>query len=259
MIEAPARRGVLDVLAIGSLARLGVDALVTTRAGGVSAGPYGTLNLATHVGDDPDCVAENRRRLADAMGVAVANLAFATQVHGTDAAVTTTGGELGEADVIATTSDEVVACILVADCAPLVVVDPDARVLVVAHAGWRGTAAGVAGAAVDAAVALGAARDRCHAAIGPCISASAYEVGDEVVSAFVDAGCDRAVRADGDGRARVGITLANVIQLERAGIAAARISTSAHATDGGTTWFSDRAQRPCGRFALVARIMRTAS
>jgi hypothetical protein len=248
------RRGGLEVLVLDELAGAGVDAIVTTRVGGVSEAPYDTLNLGDHVGDDPAAVSENRGRLAAAMGLAAADLVIARQVHGIGVATVRRGDVAGDADVLATDDPAVALCILVADCVPIAVVDARAHVLVVAHAGWRGTASSVAAAAVDAAVALGASAARCHAVLGPCISPRAYQVGAEVADALTRAGCADAVTPDGTGRFLADLRAANALQLERAGVDPSHIIKVAHHTDGGATFFSDRAARPCGRFALAARL-----
>jgi hypothetical protein len=168
--ESLTNRGGLELLELGIPDDLGADIVVTTRHGGVSAAPYDTFNLGDHVGDSPIAVHENRRRLAQAMGVVTGGLAIARQVHGTTAVDVHLGVDPGTADVLATSDPHVALCILVADCVPILVVDPTASVLVVAHAGWRGTAARVAVSAIDAARRLGAEPGRCRAVLGPCIS-----------------------------------------------------------------------------------------
>jgi copper oxidase (laccase) domain-containing protein len=133
-------------------------------------------------------------------------------------------------------------------------VDPEARVLVAAHAGWRGTANRVAAVAVRTAAELGAEPRRCHAAIGPCISQAGYQVGGEVVAALVDAGAGHCIVPDGSGRHLADLRAANVTHLVEAGLPLEHIIATSSSTDGGSTFFSDRAQRPCGRFALSARL-----
>jgi YfiH family protein len=234
-------------------APLGVRALLTTRAGGVSTGPYESLNLGGHVGDDPAAVAENRSRLAAAMGFDLDALVIANQVHGADVAVVGRGDDPGDVDVLATTDPSIALCVLVADCVPAVVADPAAGVLAVVHAGWRGVAARTMAAGIDAAVSLGATPASCHVYLGPRISQASYEVGDEVAAAFRAAGCGDDVVAAGD-RHRADLAGACVRQLLACGVLAEHVTVSHAVTDGGDRYFSDRAQRPCGRFAIAARL-----
>jgi polyphenol oxidase len=252
------RRGALEVLRVAGFDELGADVIVTTRVGGVSAPPYETLNLGDHVGDEPDAVRENRRRLASAMGVDLVDLAIARQVHGTGVALLRCGdahpAPLGDADVIVTDDASLAIGVLVADCVPIVVLDPVAGVLCVAHAGWRGTAARVAAVAVETMAALGARPERCRAAMGPCISARAYQVGEEVAVALRDAGCDASVVPDGEGRYHADLATATRTHLIAAGLRSEHVALPTAWTDDGTVVFSDRAERPCGRFSLAARL-----
>jgi YfiH family protein len=245
--------------------QLGASVAVTTRHGGVSTGPYRSLNLGLHVGDDPASVLENRRRAAGRFGVGLDAVVFAEQVHG--AAVTVVGNDDGgrgatsledavaATDVLVTTSRGVTLAILVADCVPIALVDPEARVLAAAHAGWRGTAAGAADAAVGAMNRLGARAERTVAFLGPAVHPDRYQVGDEVAHALCPYGPDPAVaRPDGPGHWLVDLTEANRRRLVAAGLDPGRIVCVGTSTaDPG--YFSDRAARPCGRFALLARLV----
>ncbi len=146
---------------------LGVDAVVTTREGGVSTGPFRSLNLALHVGDEPSRVLENRRRALTSLGAGLEDLVLGEQVHGAEVAVvdgsargrgaTTLTDAVPTADAIVTAHPGTVLGVLVADCVPIVIVDPAARVLACVHAGWRGTAGAVVDRALDAMVELGGA------------------------------------------------------------------------------------------------------
>lgn len=259
------RAGEVEVLAWPWLGDLGVDAVVTTRECGVSKGPYRALNLGLHVGDDPDAVAENRRRAASALGAALDDLVFSNQVHGTNATVVgrdeagrgarDTSDAIGSSDALVTAEPGPVLVTLVADCSPVLLVDPQARVLATVHAGWRGAVAGAVRAAVDAMSALGARPERTVAVIGPTVSPKVYVVGPEVGSAAMAA---FGVRADevlwphGD-RWRFDVAGANRLALQAAGVAEDRIATSPFASDDGP-FFSDRTARPCGRFGLLARL-----
>ena len=260
----------LNLLTWPTLDASGADAVVTARAGGVSAGPYATLNLSFSVGDDPGCVLENRRRLAAAFGSGPGDFAFARQVHGAGVRVVTRADRgsgafslddaVDSADALVTTSPEVVLAILTADCVPIVLHDPVAGVLACVHAGWRGTVAGVTAAAVAAMRGLGPRPSDVVAGIGPAIGADRYQVGPDVheaVSRSFGPAAPEFIHPDPSGPARwlLDLPSANRHALREAGVPGPRI----HVTDLVTGpapghFFSDRTARPCGRLALAARL-----
>jgi len=261
------RSGEVEVLSWPWLEDLGVDAVVTTRDHGVSSGPYRSLNLGLHVGDDPDAVAENRRRAASALGADLDDLVFATQVHGTRATVVD-GHDAGRgarhaddaidaSDAIVTAEHGLVLVTLVADCSPVLLVDPEAGVLATVHAGWRGAIAGTVRAALDVMTTLGAQADRTIAVVGPTVSPAVYEVGEEVEVAARSAFGPHAgeVLWAHDDRWRFDVAGANKLQLRAGGLLDERVSESPFASSDGP-FFSDRAARPCGRFGLLARLRR---
>jgi YfiH family protein len=149
----------------------GGTALFTTRRGGVSEGPFASLNLGLWTDDDPGSVQLNRERVREQAGVE--RLAQGRQVHGTRVVVD--GQGIVEADGQVTTKAGVAAVVLVADCLPVALAGPEG--VGVIHAGWRGLAAGVLEAGVEAAGAV-------FAAIGPGIGPCCYEVGDDVRAVF---------------------------------------------------------------------------
>jgi YfiH family protein len=165
----------------------------TTRVGGVSAGPFESLNLAHDVGDDPGAVAENLERLRRRLGVE-APLLRVKQVHGIGvidgAELLAAGGggwsepPLVEGDAIAATGIQAVLAVQVADCAAVLLADPETRAVSAIHAGWRGAARGVVRNAVRDLIGRGAAPLSLRAAIGPCICSRCYEVGEEVAHRF---------------------------------------------------------------------------
>jgi hypothetical protein len=159
----------------------GAHVRFTTRAGGVSAGPYAALNLGLLTGDDPDAVAENRLRIAEGAG-----LAWGRQVHGTRVLTVdgpTARGAAQDADGVVTTARDLRLLALTADCLPVALATPGAVAMV--HAGWSGLAAGVLQAGVQALRALDP-DGPLHAAIGPAAGACCYEVGAEVAERFPD-------------------------------------------------------------------------
>ena len=166
----------------------GVAYFCSTRNGGVSQAPWNSLNVGQHTGDDPLHVAENRRRLAPAAGP----LVWLRQVHGTDVYDVDDHRDLpcpGEisADALITSRSDRVLAIMTADCLPVVLGSADGEVIGVAHAGWRGLAAGVLENTLTALQKKydGPQEPQWRAWIGPGIGQSYFEVGDEVRSAFV--------------------------------------------------------------------------
>ena len=243
----PRVRDGLVVYPLDEVAHLGVDAFVTSRVGGVSRAPYDTLNLGDHVGDDPAAVRENRRRVARVAGVDPEHLVIVNQVHGRDVVRVT--GPVGacSADALITDVDDVALAILVADCAPVLVVDAASPRFAVAHAGWRGLVAGVLGDVIthfDDPSTL-------RAIVGPTIAQVGYQVGSEVADHFTD--FPGALVADDEGRWRLDVAGVAVQQLRAAGLGDGHVARVDQTTDGGHPFFSDRAARPCGRNALVAR------
>ncbi len=257
--------GPLEVLRWPGLAALGVRAVVTTRGGGVSAGPYRSLNLGLHVGDDPEAVVENRRRAAASLGATLDDLVFGVQVHGSGVSVVgpsdagrgarTERDAMASTDALVTRASTPVLVTLVADCSPILLVDPTARVLATAHAGWRGAVRGVGRATVGAMEALGASPARIHAVLGPTIPPSRYEVGPEVAEAAEAALGDsaRSVLEPDGARWRFDVAGANRLMLLAAGLSPSHVHLAPWATDD-PRFFSDRAERPCGRFGLLARL-----
>ncbi len=158
-----------------------------TRKGGASSGIFAGLNCGYGSSDQSEVVAINRARVADAMGVDDAHLVTVHQTHSAIALPVT--GPLNirpEADAMVTATAGVALGILTADCQPVLFADAKAGVIGAAHAGWKGAKDGVLEATITAMEALGATRAGIHAAIGPCISQTAYEVGPEFFEAFTD-------------------------------------------------------------------------
>jgi YfiH family protein len=158
-----------------------------TRSGGVSQGIYASLNGGQGSRDDPASVAENRRRMAAALQVADGALVTAWQIHSATAIVAAkpwTRADAPRADAVVCATPGLAMGVTVADCAPVLLADPHARVVAAVHAGWRGALDGVIEAAVAKMVALGAEPARTAAAIGPLIRQPSYEVGPEFVARF---------------------------------------------------------------------------
>ncbi len=156
-----------------------------TRQGGVSSGVYESLNVGVGSRDDPDSVRENRSRAAAAFGVRPERLLTCYQIHSARAVVAEAPwAERPQADAVASRTPGLMLGALSADCAPVLMVDAEARVTAAAHAGWKGALGGIVGAAVEAMTALGAEPRRIVAAVGPCIGPQSYEVGVEFLGTF---------------------------------------------------------------------------
>ena len=224
----------------------GLNIAVTGRRGGVSDGPYKALNLGTHVDDNPFAVALNALMLSGV--VDGDSVAFVRQVHGRTVIDADDITPDSEADAIVLRSGCGAAGIRVADCVPLAIIDPVQRVCVLVHAGWRGLAANIIEAAAER---IDTSSEQLIAVVGPSISGAAYQVGPEVISEHSD--FERHAQPDLGDRYLLDLRGVTAQQLERVGISAERQWISRDVTDGGATFFSDRAERPCGRFALIAK------
>ena len=263
--------GALRLLAWPALEASGADAAVTARDGGVSSGPYATLNLSLSVGDDPARVLENRRRLAAAFGASPGDVVFARQVHGAGVRIVgpadrgsgafTLDDAVPDTDALVTTSPDVVLAILTADCVPIVLHDPVAGVLACVHAGWRGTVARVPAAAVATMQSLGSRPSDILAGVGPAVAPARYQVGPDVYQAVTRSfGSDAAtfLRPDPAAPDRWLLDMWSATRhvLRQAGLPDPQIHTTPLPTGppGHGYFFSDRIARPCGRLALVARL-----
>lgn len=241
-----------------------VRSLTTLRAGGVSAGPFGLadgtaggLNLGEHVGDDPAAVRENRERLQRLLPGPVRWL---SQVHGVSVhdADGPAPAAAPQADAAVATTPGTVLAVMTADCLPILLADARGRGVAVAHAGWRGLAAGVAEAAVDALRARVGDDAPVQAWLGPAIGPTAFEVGDEVHDAFV--GLDAGAAAAFVPGPAPGKWWADLASLARARLAARGV----HDVAGGTlctvsdasSFYSHRRDRRSGRFASLLWIAR---
>jgi YfiH family protein len=190
--------------------------MTTLRTGGVSAGPYASLNLAQHVGDDPTRVAENRRRLARVLALPAEPL-WLTQVHGCDIADVQSDTVGCTADAAFADRPDSVCAVLTADCLPVLITNRAGSRVAAVHAGWRGLVGGVIEAALSR---FSDPPSDLLAWLGPAIGPQAFEVGAEVQEAFValDSGADGCFSPN-----RPGHWLADIYALARRRLAAAGI------------------------------------
>ena len=234
----------LLLLTDDALARAcGVRVAFSSRLGGVSEGCFSSLNLGGHVGDDPECVRENRTKLARALGADGMPLIVLNQVHGTDIVSVLDAEEASlervrdeavrGADGVTVAVSGVAALLCFADCAPLAVVSPTGR-FAVAHAGWRGAYARIASKAY----------------IGPCIRVECFECGEDVCRAFAD----RFGEACVPSARHVDLASALACDLASAGIEPFRICDAGICTVcRSDEWFSYRASKgSCGRHGAIA-------
>ena len=200
-----------------------------TRRGGVSEGPFASLNCSLSGRDDRDAVMENRARVAAAMGAGLPALVGLLQVHGAAVVTVQTPWAAGagpQADAMVTDRPGIVLGIVTADCAPVLFADTSAGVIGAAHAGWRGAAGGVLEATLAAMAALGAETSRVVAAVGPCIAQASYEVAAdlrEAVLARAGAQADAGFFAEGarPGRWQFDLPGYCLARLRAAGVAKA--------------------------------------
>jgi polyphenol oxidase len=228
----------------------GIGALMSTRAGGVSAAPFDSLNLGRGVGDEPAAVEENRRRFAQVLG---AKPVWMSQVHGTRVLRLRAGDSaIHEADAAVSTVPGLACTVMVADCLPVLFAAPQARGVAAAHAGWRGLAAGVLEATVAALCNAAACTPvELQAWLGPCIGPREFEVGADVLEAF-GGGPQFSPRRRADGSLR---WLADLPALARARLQACgmtRIDGAAACTvEEGSRFFSFRRDGVTGRMAAA--------
>ncbi len=225
----------------------GVYAGTTTRAGGVSTGAFASLNLGAHVGDAPEHVAENRRRLRQALRLP-GEPQWLRQVHGTDVVYVPHAGE-AVADGSWTDRPGVVCAVLSADCLPVLLCDESGERVGAVHAGWRGLCAGALEAAVAA---MSVPPERLLAWLGPAIGPSAFEVGPEVREAFVaaDAMAAEAFRANRPGHWLADLYLLARQRLQATGVE--RIYGGGHCTlSEAERFYSYRRDGQTGRMASI--------
>jgi len=221
-----------------------VRGLVTTRSGGVSRGPYASLNLGTRVGDDADAVRENRARLRAALP---SEPRWLHQVHGTDVVQANCAELEACADAAFTSTPDVVCAVQVADCLPVLLCDRAGTSVAAAHAGWRGLSAGVLERAVAAFP--GAPKD-CIAWLGPAIGPRKFEVGSDVLAAFTrsDAGAAAAFEPLREGKWLADLYALARLRLRLAGVSAVFGGGLCTFADP-QRFFSHRRDRVTGRHA----------
>lgn len=234
----------------------GARALFTARAGGVSQGPWASLNLARHVGDDPEHVEINRARL-EAVPQIARRVVYVEQVHSPEVVTVDAGMDLDDlaahprrADALVTARPDAALAIMVADCLPVLLVDAEAGVVGAAHAGRRGLLDGILPATVAAMAALGARPEAIAAEIGPSVCGRCYEVPaamrDESEARIAGIGAETSW-----GTPSLDLRAGAVTSLVAAGLDASQVLADAPCTVEDEAFFSYRRASATGRFAGV--------
>lgn len=251
-----------DGVVLGRFAHLPVAHGVAGRTGGVSTGRYASLNLGPRSGDQLTAVATNRNRFLAAAGIGGLRVIAPRQVHSADVAVHRRGDALPpsgvfDGDGLVTDDSEVALMVLAADCAAVLLHDPVRSVVAAVHAGWRGTAGGMAAAGVRAMVeAFGCRPGDLRAGIGPAIGRCCYEVGADVaraVGAATPGGVEAIATWQPDGKARIDIATASAAQLLAAGLDPALVAVAGVCTACHTDLFYShrREGESTGRFGAA--------
>ena len=227
-----------------------VRRVTTTRAGGVSLPPFDTFNLGDHIGDDPDAVAANRRRLAAAIGLPVDRVVWMNQVHGEHVeCVDAPRTDAFEAtDALVTTTRGLALAVVTADCVPVLMADSRAGVLGAAHAGRVGAAAGVVLQTLEAMLEAGARPGDVSVLLGPAVSGANYEVPEEM-AAEVEAQLPGSRTTTAAGTPGLDLRAGIARQLIDAGITA--IDIDPRCTVADPALFSHRRDAPTGRLASL--------
>jgi YfiH family protein len=223
-----------------------VRALITTRAGGVSAGPFASLNLGLRTGDDPQAVAANRARLNSLLP---REPGWLRQVHGSRVVDADTLSDTPEADAAVARRPGTVCAVLIADCIPVLLADQEGTTVGIAHAGWRGLAAGVIESTVRA---MAGDPGSLVAYLGPGIGPAAFEVGNDVRDAFLarDAGATGAFSPHVAGKWLADLFLLARRCLRNAGVGEIHGGTLCTYSDA-QRFFSYRRNRITGRMAAL--------
>jgi polyphenol oxidase len=210
-----------------------------TRDGGVSRGPFASLNTSLTVGDDPLDVAENLERLSSAFGVRPQQLVTVNQVHGTQVLEATSGtGGLGDADGVFTRSPGLLLGVRTADCLPILIEDVESGQVAAVHAGWRGVLGEIVLRAIER---MGVSPSRIAVALGPAIQACCFEVNGDLPSRFSAAFGAEVIRPQ-SGKSRVHLDLAWAVgrSLSRAGVPDSQVDVLPHCTRCDSRFFSYR-------------------
>ncbi|MFP7494168.1 peptidoglycan editing factor PgeF [Terribacillus saccharophilus] len=223
---------------------------ITTKYNGVSKAPFDSLNMGLHVGDEPEDVIKNRELLAEDIQFPLDRWTLGEQVHGTEIAVVTKceagrgskslTDSIPSVDGLITNEKGMLLAAFFADCVPLYFYDAASGWIGMAHAGWRGTVADMAGKMVESLCAHGAGRDSLQAMVGPCISKNRYEVDDRIVQQIPGQFREKVLSPSAQDRHQLDLQALNRLYLLQAGIREGNIRTAAYCTYDHEAFFSHR-------------------
>ncbi len=227
-----------------------VRRVTTTRAGGVSAPPFDTFNLGDHVGDDPEAVAANRKRLAATIGLDENRVIWMKQVHGDRVTVIDGPRDLAveDTDALLTTTPRLALSVVSADCVPVLMADARAQVVAAVHAGRVGAALGVVARTLEAMLGAGAHAEDVSVLLGPAVSGRNYEV-PEAMAAEVEAALPGSRTTSARGTPALDLRIGIVRQLQDLGVTAFDVDPRCTVAD--PTLFSHRRDAPTGRLASL--------
>lgn len=233
-LTTPIRSSLLEIIRPNWSAIEGIDALSTTRKGGISRHPWDSLNLATHVNDNPYDVKKNRALLKESYALPN-EPSWLEQVHSNDVVHLTPQNfqQVFKADAAYTTDSNIVCCVMTADCLPVLFTNKQATWVAAAHAGWKGIANGILKKVLSIYLKeVGGALDDIQVWIGPAISGNVYQVGQEVKGAFVqqDSVLEKAFTANDADHYWLDSSYAAQLQLIESGITQQQISTEEFCT-----------------------------
>jgi YfiH family protein len=225
-----------------------VRRVTTTRAGGASKPPYATFNLGDHVGDDPAAVAQNRRRLASAIGLS-GRIVWMNQVHSATVEVVDSVGEtVDNTDGLVTTTPRLALAVVTADCVPVLMADARAGVIAAVHAGRVGAQLGIVARALETMVAAGARVEDVSVLLGPAVSGRNYEVPAEM-AAEVERSLPGSRTTTDRGTPGLDLRAGIAAQLRTSGVPAIDIDPRCTVEDRNL--FSHRRDAPTGRLASL--------
>ena len=225
-----------------------VTAFSTLRNGGVSTGVYESLNVSPTSGDQPDNILENRRRLADALGISPDRFVIPHQNHGTEVRFVSEPVELEGVDALVTRQTGLCICVSTADCIPILLHDPAHHAVAAVHSGWRGTSSRIVQIVLRAMQEqLGTRPADVQAAIGPGIGLEAFEVGDEVYEAFRQARFPMEQVARRMEKWHIDLWQANRLLLQEAGVERIHLAAICTYSQHDRFFSARRLGRKCGR------------